>query len=173
MIAGSYADLKIIRTRQVVQMIVEVPIEEGERLIQVFGLPAPGTEIRVAVARLVAGPLDVQNGQSEAISDAAASISNDLAATSSPGPNAVKSERSRLAYTNASDAGKAVVRCAILCDDPRFGEWLGTVDAAQWVRDHLGIVSRKEIATNPHALKRFLTLEYDYQVATGQAPDPR
>lgn len=51
-IEGEYADFKIVRTRSVAQLVVEVPIEEGDALIRMFGLPQPGKSVRVAVARL-------------------------------------------------------------------------------------------------------------------------
>lgn len=51
-IAGTFADLKTVKTRSVVQMIVEVPIERGEEVVKMFGFPQPGSEVSVAVARL-------------------------------------------------------------------------------------------------------------------------
>lgn len=52
-IQGTFADLKTVKTRSVVQMIVEVPIERGEEVVKMFGFPQPGSEVSVAVARLV------------------------------------------------------------------------------------------------------------------------
>lgn len=51
-IAGTFSDLKTVKTRSVVQMIIEVPIEHGEQIIAAFGFPRPGDEVPVAVARL-------------------------------------------------------------------------------------------------------------------------
>lgn len=51
-IPGTFADLKIVKTRSVVQMVIEVPIEQGSQIIEAFGFPQPGAEIPVAVARL-------------------------------------------------------------------------------------------------------------------------
>jgi len=51
-IAGTFADLKTVKSRSVVQMVIEVPIERGEQVVQMFGFPQPGAEIAVAVARL-------------------------------------------------------------------------------------------------------------------------
>ena len=49
---GTFSDLKTVKTRSVVQMIIEVPIERGKQVVEVFGFPQPGAEIPVAVARL-------------------------------------------------------------------------------------------------------------------------
>ena len=51
-IQGSYADLKIVRTRQAVQIIVECPLERLPEIVAAFGAPNPAAEIPVAVARL-------------------------------------------------------------------------------------------------------------------------
>ena len=52
MILGSYADLKIIKTRSVVQIVVEVPLERGKEVTDLFGLPQPNAEVHVVVARM-------------------------------------------------------------------------------------------------------------------------
>jgi hypothetical protein len=51
-IAGTYSDFKIIRSRKVAQLVVEVPIEQAQALITALGLPNPAEETWVAVARL-------------------------------------------------------------------------------------------------------------------------
>jgi hypothetical protein len=51
-IHGTYSDLKTIKTRSVVQVIIEVPIEYGSHVINAFGFPQPGHEVQVAIARL-------------------------------------------------------------------------------------------------------------------------
>ena len=51
-IQGTFADLKSVKTRSVVQMVIEIPIERAEQVIKAFGFPQPGAEIAVAVARL-------------------------------------------------------------------------------------------------------------------------
>tara|TARA_R100000278_G_scaffold117467_1_gene97470 strand:+ start:350 stop:772 length:423 start_codon:yes stop_codon:yes gene_type:complete len=51
-IRGTYADFKLVKTRNVVQMIVEVPVEEAERVTATFGIPHPQEEKWVAVALL-------------------------------------------------------------------------------------------------------------------------
>lgn len=54
-ISGTYADLKTIRSRSTVQIVVEVPIERGAEIVEAFGFPQPGSEVHVVVARLANG----------------------------------------------------------------------------------------------------------------------
>lgn len=51
-IAGTYADLKFIKTRSVAQVVVEVPIERAGQVVDLFGTPRPKAEVWVALARL-------------------------------------------------------------------------------------------------------------------------
>ena len=57
-IQGTYADIKNVKTRSVVQIVIEVPIEQAGLIQQALGWPQPGSEIRVAVARLHDGAAD-------------------------------------------------------------------------------------------------------------------
>jgi len=59
-ISGTFSDLKTVKSRSVVQLVIEVPIEQGAAVIEAFGFPQPGAEIHVAVARLVAAPAVVE-----------------------------------------------------------------------------------------------------------------
>lgn len=51
-IQGTYADFKIVKTRNVAQFIVEVPLEQANAAVNVFGLPDPTSEKWVAIAML-------------------------------------------------------------------------------------------------------------------------
>lgn len=55
-IAGLYSDIKTVKTRSVVQIIVEVPIEQMPSVISTFGAPVPGNERWVALAALAFNP---------------------------------------------------------------------------------------------------------------------
>jgi hypothetical protein len=63
-IAGTFADLKTVKTRSVVQMIVEVPIESAGQVVEAFGFPQPGNEVPVAVARLTGTKAPEDKGRS-------------------------------------------------------------------------------------------------------------
>lgn len=163
-IAGSYADLKTIRTRQVLQMVIEIPLEDGEKLIDAFGFPAPGAEIRVAVARLnpVVGIPATEQKQP---------VGKEVGPT-----DPLKSARAKQAYSDASEGEKAVTRAAMLCSDPEFQSWCHNggdeVGTAAYLRQALGIQSRKEIASMP-ILEAFKLIEMEFAVSTGRAADPR
>jgi hypothetical protein len=49
-ILGTYSDFKLVKTRSVVQMIIEIPIEQSNQVTEMFGMPTPSEEKWVAVA---------------------------------------------------------------------------------------------------------------------------
>ena len=55
-IAGTYSDLKFIKSRSVAQVVVEVPIERAADVVALFGTPQPGGEVWVGMARLKDNP---------------------------------------------------------------------------------------------------------------------
>lgn len=63
--SGSYADMKLVKTRSVCQIVVEIPIEQASRFIEMFGVPVPGSEIPVAIARLNEVPDDTPEARSD------------------------------------------------------------------------------------------------------------
>jgi len=52
-IQGSYAMLKFIPTRSVVQIIIEADITQAQHIIDVLGTPNPASECPVGLVRLV------------------------------------------------------------------------------------------------------------------------
>jgi hypothetical protein len=64
-ISGTFSDLKTVKSRSVVQLVIEVPIEQGAAVIEAFGFPQPGAEVHVAVARLVAAPATIDHQPKE------------------------------------------------------------------------------------------------------------
>ncbi len=49
---GTYSDYKLIKTRGVISVSVEFPIEQAEEFVRMFGMPKPNTEKWVAIAGL-------------------------------------------------------------------------------------------------------------------------
>lgn len=49
---GTYSDYKLIKSRNVVQIGIEIPIEQAEEFVSMFGMPKPDTEKWVAIAGL-------------------------------------------------------------------------------------------------------------------------
>lgn len=50
--SGGYADFKLVKTRQVAQVIVEIPLADAQEFVKLFGLPNPAAEDRVALAKI-------------------------------------------------------------------------------------------------------------------------
>ncbi|MBS7545094.1 hypothetical protein [Ancylobacter oerskovii] len=50
---GTYSDMRPVKSRKVLQIVVEIPIEQGAAFVAAFGMPNPGTESWVALAKLV------------------------------------------------------------------------------------------------------------------------
>lgn len=51
-ITGNLEDFKIIKTRGVVQIHVEIPICMGEKFVRLFGFPDSGTSQPVVITKL-------------------------------------------------------------------------------------------------------------------------
>jgi len=69
-ITGTYSDFKLIKTRQVAQIIIEVPLEKAEHVINIFGVPKPNEEKWVAVAHMRTEPVQTNARASKAIQQA-------------------------------------------------------------------------------------------------------
>ena len=76
-VRGTYADFKLVKTRSVVQMIIEVPIEEAQKVTNSFGIPTPSEEKWVAVALLDNRRIEVNTRASKAIQQAGI-LGNDI-----------------------------------------------------------------------------------------------
>jgi hypothetical protein len=55
---ATYSDLKVVKSRGQFQIILEAPLEQMARFVEMFGAPVPGAEIPVALARLIAPPAE-------------------------------------------------------------------------------------------------------------------
>lgn len=142
-IQGNYSDLKFVRTRKVVQVVIEIPIEHAADFVQKFGAPDPSAETWVAVARL-----DPDQAQQTAEPAAA--------------PPATP-EREPRKFADLPLPQQA----ALMCDRADFQEFmeefwsiqvhqLGEMEAddtADAVRMFCGITSRAELATNELAAR--------------------
>ena len=49
---GDYCDLRFVKSRQVCQIVIEIPIEQGAEFVARFGTPLPGKNVPVALARI-------------------------------------------------------------------------------------------------------------------------
>lgn len=161
-LAGEYSDLKFIKTRSVVQMHVEFPIEDGAELVKLFGAPLPGKPVRVAIARL---NLELVKPEKE------------------NGARAGETPHLRT-WSDLSPAQQAGIRC----NEPAFWKFLNgdgygdlgddtdvvqdASKAATYVRLICGVRSRADISKSPAALASWKDLEARYSVWLMDAAPP-
>jgi hypothetical protein len=152
-VSGSLAEIKFIKTRSVCVLCIELPIEQAEDAISKFGIPLPGQEIPVAVARLyepVAAPVKA--------------------------PDPDKSQRGKDAYAAKDAMEKAVVRAALICRDEAFQAYAGAateVQARAELCKWLGVASRREIGRSELVYRNFLNIEHGFAISQGREPEPR
>lgn len=150
MILGSYSNLVIIKTRSVVQIVVEVPLERGKEVTDLLGLPQPNAEIPVVVARMDPAKLEAQS-------------------------NVVQLEDHRQPETDAPNKPpRSLAQIAgILCNSGAFQAFIQensdgwdhrptSDEAATWLRANCGVNSRTELNSNDVAAQRFRKIRADY-----------
>lgn len=151
-VRGTYSDFKVIKGRKVVQFIIEIPVEDAQEAIDLFGMPQFGAEQWVAIAPLKSGSSEQQSN--------------------SP---------AKKTYQDKSPGGQAVSRAAILCTEKPFQDWISDRDilfsvpgssaigksieefTATLLREELKIESRSEIGTHEDVHRRFVELEGKYR----------
>lgn len=145
-IRGTYADFKLVKTRQVAQIIIEVPLERAKEVIDLLGLPDYGAEQWVAIAPL----------ETEAVESRAKSAYRDK----TPGEQAV----ARAAILCGKAAFQTWMRVRA---QPDQAGWLDGQDhetcTVTRLREAIGVVSRAEIATSDTALATYLAIEGQYR----------
>lgn len=134
--AGTYSDLRFIKSRKVAQVVIELPIEQANRFLQAFGAPNPTAECWVAIARLNNAP------EEEAVEQ--------------------QPEKPRRQW----DALRPSARAGILCGETAFAAFLKCKtkdEAADRLRKHCGVKSRSEFDEDETALMKFEMVERDFQ----------
>lgn len=129
-IAGTFADLKTVKTRSVVQMIVEVPIERAEEVVMMFGFPQPGSEVTVAVARLIAKENSPAPSQGITGGDPSEPSSDEVPAAGSRkgifvGQSEQAPKRRRLEDMTASNAAALAIKM------PQFQRFMSVSDESE------------------------------------------
>lgn len=146
-ISGTFADLKSVKTRSVVQMIVEIPIERAAEVIAAFGYPQPGAEIAVAVARIKAvKQIEAQPVGKRTFADMAPAQQAGVLCNDARFRKFLHEERTNawmLALSNHPD-------------NP-------TEAAATTVRAACGVHSRADLNTDPRAEIAWQTLQEEYR----------
>lgn len=169
---GEFSDFKIVKTRSVCQIVLEIPLEQADDALAVLGgVPRPDRQVWVAVARLGVDGGDGEPQRTVNPRPSGSVGSNPTPPTSSDGARGQDIPEKPVSSQTPprpapSDGERIRTRAVMLCKDERFRHWLGLtrddmVDA--YVRNWCAIQSRAELATNPEAQKRFLLLEAQYR----------
>lgn len=171
-IRAAFVDCQPVRTRSVWKLVFEIPIADVESALGVLGIPDPATERWCGIAVL---------------NDSAAGTQPPLPARSSADFGGAGNHPEAGSGAAGRPAQHPLVRQAgMLCKDPRFQEWVRNEEmgdgypavptpelAAALLRDHCGIASRRELATNPDAAAKFEQLIARYRQDTGQIAEKR
>lgn len=138
-IRAAYSDFKLIKTRQVVQLVFEVPLSEvNETLDVIGGMPNPANERWFGIA-----PLDKAISQPETRPD-------------------------KKDWRDLPPAQQAGIRCAepvfqAFLKEQHPEDWREAQDAADCVRIICGVSSRSELSTNHGARVIWHQLDTAYQ----------
>lgn len=166
--SATYSDWKLIRSRKVVQIVLEIPIEKSDEAYQVMGgMPDPGAEKWFAVAALREEP-KVSGGEGAVPSRRAAELL--------PTPSVSRPSEPPPPTRKPVDPAKRTLaqQCAIACHDPAFWQWISDFErmpierynsaekAADWVRTKLRIKSRSEIVEGSGAAVVWKQCHDDY-----------
>jgi hypothetical protein len=139
-IQATYSEWKMVKTRKVLVLSFEVPLEAQAAVMAALGTPMPDAETWVAIARL-----------------------NLNAATAQAEPPAIEHQPEadiRKPKSLAQIAG-------IICNEPAFWRYIdvpNAEEAAEYVRSRCGISTRSALDSNPDAAMVFRTLRADYQI---------
>jgi hypothetical protein len=188
---AAFADFKLVRTRGVAQLVMEVPIEEADAALALLGgVPKAAAEKWVGIAPLLASDGDRETSPEKP--EPPARPGGRPAPSDEPCPKCgggemheedcpLLAEPRRKA--GAQLAGERIrTRAVMLCKDEGFQKWAtGELSGDHWdeslARNAIllwcGIGSRAELATNPEAQKKFLDLEARYRAETGRMAEKR
>ena len=149
---ASYSDWKLIRTRKVVQIVLEVPVEEADAAYQVLGgMPNPAESFWCAVARLQPDTANLAKKKQEW---------DELKPSAQISIRCGETAFRKFLVEKFHDAYWSNLE----------EDWSPIERAIVFVREHCGVTSRADItADNPQAFAAWKRLEWDYR-AWQQAP---
>jgi len=148
-ISGDFSDFKLVRTRGVAQLVIEIPIERAKHALDLLGIPESGKSTSVAVARIKSVEKWPQNQ--------------------------ILIPKVKTPFSELPPSQQA----GILCDDTSFIEWsLGAgrwadLPVDSWVRTYCGVTSRKELDQGDHAASPWKMLLAEYQRDRGLIAEDR
>jgi hypothetical protein len=184
-ISGTYSDFKLVKTRGVVQVIVEFPIEEANQVLESLdGLPMPGQEAHVSLG-LRSKLMEIAEGKAtgperHANLSLVGPVANLPVGAGETAPM-TKVSSSKQRYAEADKMKQARARAGIYPDDAQFVDWARRdcvaaeyewKGAIQFIRDWIG-GSRSLIATDQGVYGNFLDLEAKFLPAVGRIAENR
>ncbi|HBR26842.1 MAG TPA: hypothetical protein DD732_07405, partial [Rhizobiales bacterium] len=167
-IRATFSQYAMVKTRGVLVLHMEVPLEQQAEVFAALGYPLPGNEVWCAVARLDVSVADVsvEHLDRQSVDEA-------------PSVRITAAERGKQRYATASDMQRALTRAALLPKDPRFQAWAiggaqdGPESAEQFVRETCCAgESRKLIAEDRVCFDAFIRMETSFLVETNQMAEP-
>lgn len=177
-IAGVYADLRQVKSRGVWQLVLDIPAEKVEGMVELFGMPRQDEPTWLAVARLKNLP-----GAHDGAVNGSAAADHPHPPERSAAPGGAKRERT------------LPEKVGMLCNDKSFQAWAFEYAVGQrWsfgkpptdcpgatreevvasiVRKACDVASRKQILPNTEAALRWNGLVCEFEAATYRMAEER
>lgn len=158
---ATFSDMKLVKTRQVAQLIFEIPIEEFDAAYEVLGgMPVPAKERWFGIAAI------------KSTAEEAAATPRQASSPSTPTGGA---KREKMDWRDMQPAAQAGIRSnepefwAFLREEKDFRDVRNADQAAMAIRDICQVNSRAEFSTDHR--KRVLWHQLDSQFAAWQAKE--
>lgn len=150
-LSGTYSDFKLVKTRGVIQIVIEMPLEYAQKATDLLGFPNPSEEVHVALARLQAPEREIVGST---YNPKTGEIGNVYADEAKP-------------KSYAQEAGilsndKAFWRFIHLYDasDPNRDH---STDAAEYIREKCDVSSRRELLEGTPEGQAFRDLKAEFE----------
>lgn len=176
-IQATFSDWRTVKSRKILQLVFEIPLEQQAEALTMLGAPMPDRETWCAIA-LLRDPGTVRESRRP-----------EEASPATPEPPAgANNQRAVMAkehYASLDNMERAVADAGMLASDPAFQEWIGRhrgwrgpppIDAAvaaALIRNECNIISRSELATSKSAYDAFQRLRTTFEIETGRMAAPR
>jgi hypothetical protein len=148
---ATYSDWKLIKTRGVVQVVMEVPLADADAAYDVLGgMPVHGKERWFGIAALKSPAEEARATPDQEV------------------PPSTRPDRAKRPWRDLDPTTQAGMHCndaifAAFLRETRPNLWRETPDAAACVRAICSVVSRKELSTNHKARVIWKQLDDQFQ----------